>query len=161
MYCTNDGITRFHPNLYVNGKVCISILNTWKGEQWSSCQTLSSILLTICSILDNMPLINEPGISPKHKDNINYNKIISYRNIECAIIGTLEKKIYIDWFDKFDNIIIEKFKENYKDIIDIINKNMENSDGLYLTTGVYNLYANIDYNKVKNKVVNFYEKLKK
>ena len=160
-YSTNDGRTRFHPNLYVNGKVCVSILNTWKGEQWSSCQTLSSILLTICSLLDNMPLINEPGISPKHKDNDNYNKIISYKNIEGAILGILEKNIYMDWFDKFDNIIIEKFKENYNDIIDVINKNMENCEDLYLTTGVYNLYANIDYNKVKKKLINFHEKISK
>jgi hypothetical protein len=108
-----------------------------------------------------MPLINEPGISPKHKDNNNYNKIISYKNMEGAILGILEKNIYIDWFDKFDNIIIEKFKENYNDIIDIINKNMENSEDLYLTTGVYNLYANIDYNKVKKKLINFHEKLNK
>ena len=28
-YMTNDGITRFNPNLYINGKVCLSILNTW------------------------------------------------------------------------------------------------------------------------------------
>lgn len=160
-YSTNDGRTRFHPNLYVNGKVCVSILNTWKGEQWSSCQTLSSILLTICSLLDNMPLTNEPGISPKHKDNDNYNKIISYKNIEGAILGILEKNIYMDWFDNFDNIIIEKFKENYNDIIDIINKNMENCEDLYLTTGVYNLYANIDYNKVKKKLINFHEKISK
>lgn len=160
-YSTNDGRTRFHPNLYVNGKVCVSILNTWKGEQWSSCQTLSSILLTICSLLDNMPLTNEPGISPKHRDNDNYNKIISYKNIEGAILGILEKNIYMDWFDKFDNIIIEKFKENYNDIIDIINKNMENCEDLYLTTGVYNLYANIDYNKVKKKLINFHEKISK
>ena len=26
-YLTNDGRTRFNPNLYINGKVCISILN--------------------------------------------------------------------------------------------------------------------------------------
>ena len=32
-YLTNDGKTRFNPNLYRNGKVCISLLNTWKGEQ--------------------------------------------------------------------------------------------------------------------------------
>ena len=30
-YHTNDGKTRFNPNLYRNGKVCVSILNTWKG----------------------------------------------------------------------------------------------------------------------------------
>ena len=97
-----------------------------------------------------MPLINEPGISPKHKDNNNYNKIISYKNMEGAILGILEKNIYMDWFDKFDNIIIEKFKENYNNIIDIINKNMENCEDLYLTTGVYNLYANISWYWVNN-----------
>ena len=43
-FLTNDGKTRFHPNLYRNGKVCLSILNTWKGESWTSCQTIKSIL---------------------------------------------------------------------------------------------------------------------
>ena len=39
-YLSNDGITRFNPNLYRNGKVCLSILNTWQGEKWSACQTI-------------------------------------------------------------------------------------------------------------------------
>jgi len=44
---TNGGKTRFNPNLYADGKVCLSILGTWRGEsgeQWSSvqnCQVLS------------------------------------------------------------------------------------------------------------------------
>jgi ubiquitin-conjugating enzyme E2 Z len=158
-YCTNDDRTRFHPNLYINGKVCVSILNTWKGEQWSSCQTLSTVLLTICSLLDDMPLINEPGISRKHRDNENYNKIITYKNIESSIIGILNKKIYMDWFEKFDNIIVENFKENYKDIIDIIKKNIESieNDGQeYLSTSIYNLYTNIDYNKLKKDITKLY-----
>ena len=46
-YHTNDGITRFNPNLYRSGKVCISILNTWKGPQWTSCQSIYSILIII------------------------------------------------------------------------------------------------------------------
>mgnify|MGYP001397297534 CR=1 FL=1 len=50
-YLTNDGKTRYHPNLYTNGKVCLSILNTWKGDQWTSSITLSHILLNILSIL--------------------------------------------------------------------------------------------------------------
>jgi ubiquitin-conjugating enzyme E2 Z len=36
-YLTNDGRMRFNPNLYVTGKVCLSILNTWTGESWTSC----------------------------------------------------------------------------------------------------------------------------
>jgi len=38
---TNGGKTRFNPNLYSDGKVCLSILGTWRGEsgeQWSSVQ---------------------------------------------------------------------------------------------------------------------------
>ena len=50
VFCTGDGSTRFHPNLYVNGKVCLSVLNTWKGEQWTGCQTISSILLSLITI---------------------------------------------------------------------------------------------------------------
>ena len=46
-FLTNDSICRYHPNLYKNGKCCLSILNTWEGEQWTSCQTILSILLTI------------------------------------------------------------------------------------------------------------------
>ena len=45
-YCTNGNGIRFNPNLYVCGKVCVSLLNTWKGDQWTSCQTISTVLLT-------------------------------------------------------------------------------------------------------------------
>ena len=31
IYTQNENKTRFNPNLYVNGKVCLSILNTWTG----------------------------------------------------------------------------------------------------------------------------------
>jgi ubiquitin-protein ligase len=58
---TNDGSTRYNPNLYKCGKVCVSILNTWSGDKWSACQTINSILLTLCSLLNNMPFLNEPG----------------------------------------------------------------------------------------------------
>src|ERR1051326_8181095 len=49
---TNGGRTRFNPNIYGNGKVCLSILGTWRGEpgeEWSSAQGLESILISIQS----------------------------------------------------------------------------------------------------------------
>jgi ubiquitin-protein ligase len=90
-YCTNDGITRFNPNLYRNGKVCLSILNTWRGERWSGCQTLSSVLLAICTILNAEPLLNEPGILKSHPDFDKYHAILRYKNIEIGIFAMLEK----------------------------------------------------------------------
>ena len=95
-YDTNDGMTRFNPNLYKNGKVCISVLNTWRGEQWSPCQTISSILLSVCTVLNNKPLLNEPGIKETDPDFLNYNKIITYKNFSIGIIGMLESKYIKD-----------------------------------------------------------------
>ena len=89
-FCTGDGQTRFNPNLYRTGKVCLSILNTWKGEPWSGCQTISSVLLAMCTILNDEPLLNEPGVLKSHRDFGPYNEIIRYKNIEVAIFGMLE-----------------------------------------------------------------------
>ena len=49
-YLTNDGVTRFHPNQYKTGKVCLSILNTWRGESWTASQRIRSIMLTLLTI---------------------------------------------------------------------------------------------------------------
>ena len=50
-YLTNNGRTRFHPNLYRSGKVCISILNTWKGEQWTSMSKYKHHFINSCNII--------------------------------------------------------------------------------------------------------------
>ena len=89
---TTDGQTRFHPNLYRNGKVCLSILNTWRGEQWTSCQTIRSILLTLITLFHNKPLLNEPGFSEKSKDFFPYNETIKYRNYKGAILGIINQQ---------------------------------------------------------------------
>tara|TARA_B100001094_G_C17835153_1_gene625144 strand:- start:29 stop:721 length:693 start_codon:yes stop_codon:yes gene_type:complete len=101
-YKTNDGMTRFNPNLYRDGKVCLSILNTWKGECWSSCQTIRSILFVLQTILNDNPLINEPGITDKHPDIIPYNKIIKYKTYEHALYNQ-----YVS-----DNIVFEIFRDD-------------------------------------------------
>ena len=67
-FLTNDGVTRMHPNMYKNKRMCISILNTWRGDQWTGCQTIKSVLLTIMSLLDSKPLLNEPGITEHNSE---------------------------------------------------------------------------------------------
>ena len=48
---TGGGCVRFNPNLYANGKVCLSILGTWAGPGWSSALTISAVLLSIQSLM--------------------------------------------------------------------------------------------------------------
>ncbi|TKY54251.1 putative ubiquitin-conjugating enzyme E2 38 [Spatholobus suberectus] len=56
---------RVNPNLYNNGKVCLSLLNTWHGkkrEKWDpSGSTLLQVLLSIQGlVLNEKPFFNEP-----------------------------------------------------------------------------------------------------
>jgi ubiquitin-protein ligase len=91
-YLTNDGFTRFNPNLYKNGKVCLSLLNTWQGEQWSGIQSLSSILQSIqTAVLNEEPLRNEPGYSSMrtHMDFEPYKRMVFQAVLQTAILQTL------------------------------------------------------------------------
>merc|ERR1712166_354126 len=110
-YLTNNGYTRFHPNLYKSGKVCLSILNTWRGEQWTSCQTIRSVLLTLVTLFHNKPLLNEPGLTEKYKDFKKYNEIIEFENYNTSILKVLNKKI-TNKFNLFNDIIITNYKNN-------------------------------------------------
>jgi ubiquitin-protein ligase len=143
-YLTNDGVTRFHPNLYKNEKVCLSILNTWKGEGWTSCQNIKSILLILKSILDNKPLTHEPGITENHRDFNTYNEIIKYKTIEVAIGKIIRKKIYPDICEIFWNEIIQNFINNYDKILLSI---PSNSQIIEIKTSIYNMNAKINYIK--------------
>jgi len=159
-FCTNDGIVRFHPNLYRNGKVCLSILNTWKGEQWTGCQTIKSTLLTIASILEDKALLNEPGITENHKDLLTYDLIVRYKTIEVAIFKLINKNIYVDEkFEIFDKIIKKNFKENYNNIVNIVNsfKNVENRQ--YLSTGVYGMDIKVNKENLLNNLLNLIKKI--
>tara|TARA_A100001015_G_scaffold309707_1_gene409656 strand:+ start:2829 stop:3557 length:729 start_codon:yes stop_codon:yes gene_type:complete len=159
-YHTNDGVTRFNPNLYRSGKVCISILNTWKGPQWTSCQTISSILLSLCaSVLNDTPLLNEPGITINHADYDNYNKIITYKNYEIAIADIIiNDKVKIN-FPELHEIIKKTFLENYNDILFNLEKNDHLNDKI-IETQIYKMKIKTSYKNVKNKIKNIYKLLK-
>lgn len=140
-YFTNDGTTRFNPNLYIDGKVCLSILNTWKGEGWSSCQNIRSILLVLSTVLNETPIENEPGLTTSHRDNNNYNNMIRYKNLEVAIIGILTKKFLNNRFTIFYDTIIEKFLENKENIYKFLEKlklDLANIDNFIINFNLYN-----------------------
>ena len=97
-FLTNDGVTRMHPNYYKTGFVCISIINNWKGEQWTGCLTLKSVLLTMISIMDDKPLLHEPGIRESHIDFLPYTRIIEFKTIDfatCCILNEVDFARYI------------------------------------------------------------------
>ena len=157
-YCTNDGMTRFNPNLYKSGKVCISVLNTWRGEQWTGCQTISSILLVLCTVLNDKPLLNEPGVRMNHRDYPSYHLIITYKNFRIAILEMLRGTMVKRQFPLFSEIIESNFVDNYDNIM----KSLDASriEDVTLRTNLYNMTVDINYAKTEEDLKTLYQKLK-
>jgi ubiquitin-protein ligase len=152
-YMTNDGATRYNPNLYKCGKVCVSILNTWSGDKWSACQTINSILLTLCSLLNNTPFLNEPGQNSGSRDYIAYNKSIEYCNINFAICEMVNptKNAVPEQFRLFYPYLKEHFYKNYDQLLDfVVKKNGAIED---LIVQIYSMQTHVDYNKLKDKLI--------
>uniref|UniRef100_A0A0N4Z4S2 UBIQUITIN_CONJUGAT_2 domain-containing protein n=1 Tax=Parastrongyloides trichosuri TaxID=131310 RepID=A0A0N4Z4S2_PARTI len=62
---TGNGNVRFNPNLYNDGKICLSILGTWEGrpeEKWNPYCSLLQVLISIQGLIFvKEPYFNEPG----------------------------------------------------------------------------------------------------
>lgn len=150
LYCTNGEMIRFNPNLYCNGKVCISVLNTWKGEQWTSCQTISTILLTLCTLLSKDPLLNEPGVTKSHADFNNYTKIVEFKTIDIAILKMLKKQpdIYLEKFSIFYPYIKENFKKNKEALRKYVVEKSMTTQSEIVKTSFYQMNVNINYQRL-------------
>jgi ubiquitin-protein ligase len=155
-YWTNGNNVRFNPNLYTCGKVCISLLNTWRGDQWTSCQSISTVLLTICSLLSKDPLLNEPGVNKNDVDMKPYDEIIEYSNIDVAVCDIVLKKpvIFVPFFENFYPFVKENFLKNYDKLLAYAeNKNDEfNFNEKLVKTRLYGMKLNVNYNKVIEKL---------
>jgi ubiquitin-conjugating enzyme E2 Z len=91
---TGGGSVRFGPNLYSNGKVCLSILGTWSGPAWSPALKLSSVLLSIQSRLSERPLRNEPGFE-KVADAARldaYDAVVRYQTLRVAVVDAVARR---------------------------------------------------------------------
>jgi len=172
-YYTNDGHTRMHPNLYKTGKVCLSILNTWNGESWTGCQTISSVLLTIRSIMTNDPILHEPGIDKSHRDFHTYTEIIRYKSIETGTLNVINSGKYDRHFKELVTIAEKDFVDNYDKRLAYVKNasqlfiesenNIRRNKGL-LYTAIYNIKCKVDYAEIINEMeitkINLLKKLK-
>ena len=149
-YCTNGNNVRFNPNLYTCGKVCVSLLNTWRGEQWTSCQSISTVLLTLCTLLCKDPLLNEPGVDKSNPDMNSYDEIIQIANLDIAICSILQKKdgIFLPFFENFFPYVKENFLKNFDKLLQFAEKkNGEfNEEEKIFATRFYNMRISANYN---------------
>ncbi len=113
-YETRDGNIRFNPNLYTCGKVCLSLINTWEGPKWTSCQTIRSVLISLRGLVlgTKHPLQNEPGYENcTDGRSENYNRIIEHENYRVAVIKMIENPP--KGFEVFVPKMVEYLKMKY------------------------------------------------
>ncbi|CAI5455389.1 unnamed protein product [Caenorhabditis angaria] len=92
---TGAGNVRFNPNLYNDGKICLSILGTWEGrpeEKWNPYCSLMQVLVSIQGLIFvKDPYFNEPGFekyqgTEKGEDySRKYNLQIEHATLNYAI----------------------------------------------------------------------------
>ena len=151
---TNGNNVRFNPNLYVTGKVCLSVLNTWHGEKWSACNNIRSVLLSICSILVNNPLLNEPEVSLNHSEMNMYTKAITFNNILIAILAIVNKStgIYNSNYNVFYPTICSHFMDNYQKNREFILEKIKTEPEEIILNNMYHFNTYIDYNELLKKL---------
>ena len=151
---TGGGTVRFNPNLYNNGKVCLSLLGTWSGEggeKWNpNTSTLLQVFVSIQSfIFIENPYFNEPGYEKTintqngNNQNFKYNDERRYNNIKWAINDNIENPD-----PEFKNVILNHFKFKKNEIIDTINT-------WYSVTNL----SKDNFNIVKNNCINLLDKI--
>ena len=155
-FLTYEAGIRFNPNLYTNGKVCLSILGTWAGPGWTTCLNLNTVLLSIQSLLNENPLMNEPGFEKETGTKaINYSVVVSYANIKTAAIKNIE--IPPPGFECFKDIMINHFIKN----IDFYRKYVDSNRSIHgsnINSVIYsmNSYCDIDY--LESRIKFLYDK---
>jgi len=131
---TGNGAVRFNPNLYNNGKVCLSLLGTWSGPGWiPGVSTLLQVLLSIQSlILVAEPYFNEPGFE-KSRGTKNgdaecesYNRKIRRYTVQHAMIDHLKNPS--PWFK---GVIEEHFGLKRIEILSQLEKWQSKTDGSF------------------------------
>jgi ubiquitin-protein ligase len=153
LFLTSDGTTRFHPNLYVAGKVCLSILGTWQGPKWSAAMTISTVLQSIQSLLEPNPIVNEPGwekITLENKRAKDYADYIRFRLIALSYTNLLmwKKGVAPHDYTFFDDVLQERGDELIKKLADIIREEAEKEDVAY-TNIPYGLSGKAEWKRLQ------------
>jgi ubiquitin-protein ligase len=144
-YATPDSPDcRMHPNLYAEGKVCLSILNTWASNQWCASATFDSILHEIIMILGPDPIINEPGYeNAKPYDRAVYRFMARFRALRAGVVAFMKRKDTPPEFMKAAREYIESHKQVYAKSIDMLIKDAAEI-GLYNPDGTKTPAKHVD-----------------
>ncbi|CAK9183012.1 unnamed protein product [Ilex paraguariensis] len=118
----HSGGLRINPNLYDSGKVCLSLLNTWTGnqkEKWiPGLSTMLQVLVSIQGlILNAKPYFNEPGYAMMsgsesgEKSSLVYNENTFILSLKTMVYTMRRPPKY------FEDFVVGHFRKYGQDIL--------------------------------------------
>ena len=150
---------RIHPNIYVGshssgkGKVCLSILGTWSGPQWTSIMDITTVLLSLQSLLDNNPLHHEPG----QENNVSCTNTLYNRVIEYESLNTLLLKNYLsihEGFECFLENMISEIDTNKDSILKKVEELKENKNQ-EVKMNFYRINTVLNYSQLYERITQY------
>ena len=155
-FCSSNGKTRLNPNLYIEGKVCLSILGTWQGDPWTSVMTIKTIILSIMAlVMTREPLRNEPGMESSPADKIEiYNQIVEYASLHILVN---QINYPSEMFAPLLKNMKMQFIKDYPALIEKIDRLIQ-SDNNQKTVKIsyHSQTATLDYDLLKKNIQNLY-----
>jgi ubiquitin-protein ligase len=149
--------TRFHPNYYVNGKCCLSILGTWSGPPWTSCQNLGTVSQSLKMLFIDNPITQEPSWEKCTDERAKtYTRIIAYRTLQVAVLNMLNKPP--NNFENFLPIMEKNFIQLYPKYMEKI-KTMKKLHGKTEKSPIYGMKVTYDIDFLEKSFKNTYLKL--
>lgn len=150
---TANGKVRFSPNLYANGKVCLSLLGTWRGDNpsqnWDPKKsTIWQVLVSIQTAIlgSECPVYDEPGVIPRKDKEVRLNIERHSKNGGILFIrpSTMRYAV-VDMINcpppGFREVILLHFSHKYEYILGVYNSWVVDAgeDDKYGTKDAYDL----------------------
>ncbi|KAI4476444.1 hypothetical protein M0804_013572 [Polistes exclamans] len=127
-YCSE----RLNPNLYEDGKVCVSLLGTWSGrgtEVWTSSSTLLQVIVSIQGlILVSEPYFNEAGFEKQKGSQQGRENSRMYNEMVVLKLVQAQTKLLLHPPLVFKDIIIAHFKRHAERLLQRLDLWMEISE---------------------------------
>ena len=150
-FMTLNREVRFNPNLYKCGKVCVSLLNTWQGPGWTTACTLSSVLLSIQSLLNENPIQNEPGWEKENGEKCRtYNDLLDYYNLKVGVLQMIRDTPL--GFEVFKDIMLKYYVTNFDKYMKFLEKRMD-KNGEQKLLKLYSMSTKFEYNELQEKLL--------
>ncbi|RWS25450.1 ubiquitin-conjugating enzyme E2 Z-like protein [Leptotrombidium deliense] len=133
----------YHRNMFPNGKICITILNTVENLGWSSAMNLSNALVAVQSLFSEYSKEWSPlGVNVAHVKEFRELHFSSIREqvLDVAICGMVEDRYGDATYmpDELKKKMHELFAKNYKKFEDYVRKQAPKQGQLNASNTQYN-----------------------